>query len=120
VLEDTHISDIGLDDIKDLAPYRLHLRDAPAQARTRELQVLRPQPDGNRSGRAFEGKRDRPNAYRTVSRFAAGGARCSSALSCAASLTAMTRGLYIRLLAAVLDDRTARWAGPSEQEKGRS
>ena len=32
--------------------------------------------------------------------------RVRSTLGCAASLTAMTRGLYIRLLAAVLDDRT--------------
>src|SRR6516162_5236019 len=32
VLEDPQVPDIGVDDIKDLAPHRLHLRDPPAEA----------------------------------------------------------------------------------------
>src|SRR5215472_29830 len=47
VLEDAHIPDIGLDDIKDFAPHRLDLRDPSVEARVFKVQVLRPQSQGD-------------------------------------------------------------------------
>jgi hypothetical protein len=67
---DAQISDTGLDDLKDFAPHRLDLRNPPAETRTCELHMLRPQSEGHRPGRSLERKRDTPDIHGPVSRLA--------------------------------------------------
>jgi hypothetical protein len=45
VFENPQISGVDVDDIEDLAPHRLQLRDPAAEARASESQMFRPQSD---------------------------------------------------------------------------
>src|SRR5215469_3647110 len=71
VFEDPQISGIRVDNIKDLAPHRLQLRDPSAKAGAGESQMFRPQSNSHCSGRTLERKRDRPDTHHPVLCFPA-------------------------------------------------